>query len=509
MPAKQATAKPVVVAKEAELPRSLLISDKGELTPAFVHALKRIFQKFSEGTNALTSEQLNTFSKACNDGKGFTAKELNEIHMYFDCDENKGLTQNPEGEYACPVTYRVFTNSTKIAAVATSGNVYAYDALEELNIKSKNWHVRHPRLTFVMENHRVTSSIISSCSHQDLVSGDEFKRKDIIILQDPANLGGREIDSFEHFRRAKETEKAKQNAGKQEHQTIRATSATARIFQEMEAAKAVKRKREEELRLDKAAKRTDEERIAASVSHASAEDVVKVGKDGKLQMQGGDPSGTGKGGESIWGAPFKDEFDSRLVRIQVVVSSHVSGGGWSSSCTAVAACSAWRIPGRTRTIRSFSSRLKSVITWTTSTLCLAGRIYIYIYMYKLVHHWDLHRVVGGMEVLDEIEALSTDKENRPYDKVQIQNVLVFENPFAQYEEAESQGISVAYDGLVDVPVAPELPTTSGGNGVGKYLNIPVPPKKDKKAAVVSDVPSAAKKAKAVPVKSTFSNFDNW
>ncbi|RHY83449.1 hypothetical protein DYB26_014261, partial [Aphanomyces astaci] len=117
--------------------------------------------------------------------------------------------------------------------------------------------------------------------------------------------------------------------------------------------------------------------------------------------------------------------------------------------------------------------------------------------------------VGGMEVLDEIEALSTDKENRPYDKVQIQNVLVFENPFAQYEEAESQGISVAYDGLVDVPVAPELPTTSGGNGVGKYLNIPVPPKKDKKAAVVSDVPSAAKKAKAVPVKSTFSNFDNW
>ncbi|RLO01432.1 hypothetical protein DYB28_015743 [Aphanomyces astaci] len=99
MPAKQATAKPVVVAKEAELPRSLLISDKGELTPAFVHALKRIFQKFSEGTNALTSEQLNTFSKACNDGKGFTAKELNEIHMYFDCDENKGLTQG--GCFAC------------------------------------------------------------------------------------------------------------------------------------------------------------------------------------------------------------------------------------------------------------------------------------------------------------------------------------------------------------------------------------------------------------------------
>lgn len=27
-----------------------------------------------------------------------------------------------------------------------------------------------------------------------------------------------------------------------------------------------------------------------------------------LQMQGGDPTGTGKGGDSIWGKPFKDEI---------------------------------------------------------------------------------------------------------------------------------------------------------------------------------------------------------
>jgi len=30
-------------------------------------------------------------------------------------------------------------------------------------------------------------------------------------------------------------------------------------------------------------------------------------------IQGGDPTGTGRGGESIWGKPFKDEFGPNVV----------------------------------------------------------------------------------------------------------------------------------------------------------------------------------------------------
>ena len=30
-----------------------------------------------------------------------------------------------------------------------------------------------------------------------------------------------------------------------------------------------------------------------------------------FMIQGGDPTGTGKGGESIWGAPFEDEFHAQ------------------------------------------------------------------------------------------------------------------------------------------------------------------------------------------------------
>lgn len=44
---------------------------------------------------------------------------------------------------------------------------------------------------------------------QDLLSGEKFKRKDVIVLQDPQDLSNREIENFEHFRRAKELEQVR------------------------------------------------------------------------------------------------------------------------------------------------------------------------------------------------------------------------------------------------------------------------------------------------------------
>ena len=35
-----------------------------------------------------------------------------------------------------------------------------------------------------------------------------------------------------------------------------------------------------------------------------------------FMIQGGDPTGTGMGGESIWGAPFEDEFSNELFNIR-------------------------------------------------------------------------------------------------------------------------------------------------------------------------------------------------
>lgn len=57
---------------------------------------------------------------------------------------------------------QVFTESTHIVAIKTSGNVYAYEAVQELNIKPK----------FM----------------KDLLTDQPFIRKDIIHIQDPMNL---------------------------------------------------------------------------------------------------------------------------------------------------------------------------------------------------------------------------------------------------------------------------------------------------------------------------------
>lgn len=71
------------------------------------------------------------------------------------------FAKNGDGEYQCPVLGKVFTEHTHIVAVKPTGNVYCWEAVEELNVKAKNW--------------------------KDLLTDEPFTRKDIIHIQDPLN----------------------------------------------------------------------------------------------------------------------------------------------------------------------------------------------------------------------------------------------------------------------------------------------------------------------------------
>ncbi|KAI8876163.1 hypothetical protein K501DRAFT_157172, partial [Backusella circina FSU 941] len=102
------------------------------------------------GTNPVTGEKLQT-------------KDLITLHF----------SKNDKDEFYCPVTFKVFTDHTAIAAIKTTGNVFAFDTIEKLNIKAKHW-----------------------C---DLVTDEPFTRKDIIMLQDPHNLEKRDMSKFHYL----------------------------------------------------------------------------------------------------------------------------------------------------------------------------------------------------------------------------------------------------------------------------------------------------------------------
>ena len=105
-------------------------------------------------------------------GKKLMLKDLFPVHFF----------KNAEGELHCPVTYKVFTPNSKIAVIRTSGNVYLYDCIKDLNIAQRNW--------------------------TDLMTGEPFTKDDIIMLQDPTQPDHRNVTQFYHVKKEEE-EKSK------------------------------------------------------------------------------------------------------------------------------------------------------------------------------------------------------------------------------------------------------------------------------------------------------------
>jgi peptidyl-prolyl cis-trans isomerase-like 2 len=98
-------------------------------------------------------------------------------------------------------------------------------------------------------------------------------------------------------------------------------------------------------------------------------------------VQGGDPSGTGRGGESIYGPTFKDEIDNRLVHDRRGVLGMANNGRDTN----------------------------------------ASQFYV---LYKSARHLDLKHtifgaVVGGLETLSAIEGVPTGEGDKPVERIAI------------------------------------------------------------------------------------------
>ncbi|XP_008840431.1 RING-type E3 ubiquitin-protein ligase PPIL2 isoform X3 [Nannospalax galili] len=352
------------------------------------------------------------------------------------------FAKNSEGKYHCPVLFSVFTDNTHIVAIRTTGNVYTYEAVEQLNIKAK--YLR------------------------DLLTDEPFSRQDIITLQDPTNLDKFNVSNFFHVKNnMKMTDPDEEKARQDPSYYLKNTNAETRetleeLYKEFKGDEilAATMKAPEKRKVDQLnAAHYSTGKVSASftstamvpeTTHEAAtidEDVLRyqfVKKKGYVRLhtnkgdlnlelhcdltpktcenfiklckkhyydgtifhrsirnfviQGGDPTGTGTGGESYWGKPFKDEFRPNL--------SHTGRGVLSMANSG---------PN--------TNKSQFFITFRSCA-----------YLDK--KHTIFGRVVGGFETLTAMENVESDpKTDRPKEEVCICTTTVFVDP---YEEADAQ-----------------------------------------------------------------------
>lgn len=484
-------------------------------------------------------------------GKPLKDKEL--IKLNFARNSDDGGVSDAKGDMVDPVTFKVFTDNTHIVAIrhGSEANVFAFETVERLNIKAKNW--------------------------KDLMDEREFGRSDIITLQDPQNIESRDLSKFKFLKDGeavltKEQQKERQEGsvnvgalGSIGEKVLRAKEAVEKARREREAGGDVNRSKavtetgqgnaapkpsmiqEKKMAYNAAqyttgkaaasftstgltpetsgerALLTDEEymlrpkrvkikgyaRIETNLGSVNIElqteyapkavwNFVQLAKKGyyngikfhrnirNFMIQGGDPTGTGKGGSSIWGKNFNDEFDGPL--------KHDARG-----------------------IISMANKGKN----TNSSQ--------FFILYRPQSHLDLKhtifaRVVGGLEVLQKLENVPVDDSKRPLDDIIMENVVVFVDPFEEFqkqkrekdtleqekEEIKKQGGTeddkttwtgkrIRGDGTV-------VQTEQSG-GIGKYLKAAAENGKGKDTAQddMLEPEPPKKKIKA----GGFGNFDAW
>ncbi|KAI5807050.1 cyclophilin-like domain-containing protein [Geopyxis carbonaria] len=468
------------------------------------------------------------------------------------------VAKNESGEFCDPVTFKVFTDNTHIVALRTSGNVFAWDTIDRLNIKAKLW--------------------------RDLVSDDEFTRADIITLQDPHNLSARDMSGFKYIQDGTSTLTDEQEAERANPLSNINQSAMGSSAKILAAKAAVMKARAARLAdpnknaaLQKAgagsgtivrretsanpnrkvnpynaaqhttgkaaasltstsmtphtgaerALLTDEEfmlkpkkikikgyaRIATNLGNLNIElhtdfapkavyNFVKLSQNGyykdvkfhrnikNFMIQGGDPTGTGRGGASYWGKNFSDEFESPLLHDARGVISMANKGKNTNSSQ-------------------------------------------FFILYRPQKHLDrkhtiFGKVVGGLDILDKMETTPTTEDGKPKQDIIIKEIVVFVDPFEEFlkkrseqEEEEKRaeekrrqeteedrvtwtGKRIRGDGAVE---------GGGGTVVGKYLKEAAAMKQDEDEIVEEIVEDEYVYEEPVKKKARsgggFGNFDSW
>jgi len=207
-----------------------------------------------------------------------------------------------------------------------------------------------------------------------------------------------------------------------------------------------------------------------------------------FMIQGGDPTGTGRGGTSIWGKNFQDEFDGPLLH-------------------------------NARGIISMANKGKN----TNSSQ--------FFIMYQPAKHLDrkhtiFGKVVGGLDVLAKMEDTPTDGSDRPLNKIVIKNVVVYLDPFEEFmsekarqDTVEKQKEEVERKGGTDddrttwtgkrIRQDGSIANSTSAAAVGKYLKAAPTRTEPVDEAEVDAVDAWTEPSRKKVKTGGFGNFEGW
>ncbi|MDO4912589.1 MAG: peptidylprolyl isomerase [Lactobacillus sp.] len=131
-----------------------------------------------------------------------------------------------------------------------------------------------------------------------------------------------------------------------------------------------------------------------------------------FMIQGGDPTGTGMGGESIWGEAFEDEFSDELFNLRGALSMANAGPNTNGSQFFIVQNK--NMPKRIRHGMVDAGYPKEIINAYKQggTPWLDG------------HHTVFGQVINGMDVVDKIAKVKTDFQDKPEKDVTIEAITI-------------------------------------------------------------------------------------